>query len=393
MSTQATREYLEHLWKQYKTSDRKLKSRILDELVRNLGVHRKAATRLMNRRYAPRSLQGFRGGRRRKYSEKAKRHLERLWRAMGFMWPKRLKAALNDWLPYDDNSECDDEVKAELLQMSASSIGRFLEKARAQLRRKLNQGTYRGVKRFVTEVPVRGLGNTPTVPGHCEVDSVAHCGDSMSGVFAWTVNLTDIATGWTESEAIWGKNGEAVRHALELMEKRLPFPLTGLYVDNGCEFLNEDVIDGFARGRSNAISVERGRPYKNNDQAYVEQKNYTHVRHLMGYGRIDIEKSVAHMNSIYRSEWRKLQNFFMPQQKLLEKIRVGSRIIRKMGHAQTPYARLWPHLTPEDKRQLARERSRIHPFKARHNQRKKVRDIFGYYSGQIHTAEWGKMAI
>lgn len=393
MSTQATREYLELMWNQYKTGDRHLKSRILDEVVRNLGVHRKSATRLMRRSYAPRSLQGYRGGRKRKYSEAAKRHLERLWRAMGFMWPKRLKAALNDWLPYDDHPEFDDEVRGEILQMSASSIGRFLEKARAQLRRKLNQGTYRGVRRFVTEVPIRGLGQTPTEPGHCEVDSVAHCGDSMSGTFAWTVNLTDIATGWTESEAIWGKSGIAVKHALELMERRLPFPLKGLYVDNGSEFLNEDVIDKFARNRAKPITVERGRPYKKNDQAYIEQKNYTHVRHLMGYGRIDNEKSVSHMNSIYRSEWRKLQNFFMPQQKLVEKVRVGSRIIRKMGHAQTPYSRLWPLLDQTRQRELAAERSRINPFKARHNQRHKIRDIFGYYQGQIHTSEWGKMAI
>lgn len=122
MTTQATREYLAHLWKQYKTADRRLKSQILDELVRNLGTHLKAATRLMNRRYPPGSLQGFKGGRKPRYSPKAKSHLERIWRPMGLMWPKRLKAALPDWLPFDEHPDCDEAIKAELLAMSASSI-------------------------------------------------------------------------------------------------------------------------------------------------------------------------------------------------------------------------------------------------------------------------------
>lgn len=393
VTTQAIREYLESVWKQYQSAPRRLKTQILDELTRNLEIHRKSATRLMGRKYPPRSLQGFKGGRRRKYSDRAKWHLERLWRAMGFMWQGRLKAALPDWLCYDDHPDCDDGVRSELLQMSVSSIGRFLETAKARLRRTLNTGTYRGVKRFVTEVPVRGLGQTPTEPGHCEVDSVAHCGSSMSGVFAWTINLTDIATGWTESEAVWGKDGKGVRRALELIEKRLPFKLRGLYVDNGSEFLNEDVIDGFARDRKEPLIVERGRPYKKNDQAYVEQKNYTHVRHLMGYGRIDNERSVPHMNSIYRCEWRKLQNFFMPQQKLERKLRIGSRILRKMGQAATPYSRLRALADATAVKALDEERSHINPFKCRHNQRIKIKRIFGYYPGQIHTSEWGKMAL
>jgi hypothetical protein len=394
VSTQAIREYLEMLWKQYQSADRKLRSHILNEVVRNLEIHRKSATRLMGRKYAPRSLQGFRGGRRRKYSDRAKRHLERLWRAMGYMWPGRMKAAMKQWLAHDEHPECNDAVRLELLSMSASAIGRFLAKARADLRRRMNKGTVRGVKRFITKVPLRNLGEHPTELGHCEVDCVAHCGGSMSGDFAWTVNLTDIVSGWTECEAIWCKSAKAVRKALERMERRLPFPLRAIYVDNGSEFLNEDVIEEFARKhRPEPILIYRGRPYRKNDQAYIEQKNYTHVRSLMGYGRISWKKSVPHMNSIYRNEWRHLQNYFMPQQKLVEKTRLGSRLVRRMSEAETPYARLLRRLDPRSLVLLREEYETINPFKARNNQRIKVRQLFGYYKHEIEINQWGKMAV
>jgi hypothetical protein len=394
VSAQAIREYLELLWKQYQKSSKRARSIILSELERNLGLHRKSATRLMGRNYPPRSLQGFKGGRRRRYSERARHHLERLWRAMGYMWPLRMKAALPDWLAHDDSRDCDAEVRQELLAMSASTIGRLLETARNELRRKMNTGTRRGLRKYVTEVPIRNLGSTPQEPGHCEVDCVAHCGGSLSGNFAWTVNLTDIATGWTECEAVWKKDAESVRKALELMEKRLPFVLKALYVDNGSEFLNEQVIEQYARQRKPCrLEVFRGRPYRKNDQAYVEQKNYTHVRSIMGYGRIDWQPSVRHMNDIYRKEWRNLQNFFMPQQKLIEKQRIGAKIKRRMDHGATPFDRLKPYLPPGKLWELEQAKAKVNPFKARNSQRVKIRRIFGYYNDSISKSEWGKMAI
>lgn len=393
VSTQATREYLEMLWTQYQKASKTLRGAILDELERNLGLHRKSATRLMGRKYPPRSLQGFKGGRRKKYSEMAKKHLERLWRSMGFMWPGRMKAVLSDWLKHDENSECSEEIRKELLSMSASTIGRFLAKARADLTRKLNTGTRKGVRRFITKVPIRNFLETPKVPGHCEVDCVAHCGGSLSGSFAWTVNLTDIATGWTECEAVWGKDGYSVMKAIERMERRLPFKLIAIYVDNGSEFLNEDVVERYAANRKpDPIQVFRGRPYRKNDQAYIEQKNYTHVRSIMGYGRIDWEKTVGQMNDLYRKEWRNLQNFFMPQQKLVEKHREGAKVKRKMDSGKTPFERLKEFLTDEQLRKLSEEKEKLNPFKLRNNQRSKVRQMFGYYKNSISKDEWGKMA-
>jgi hypothetical protein len=305
-----------------------------------------------------------------------------------------MKAALPGWLEHDQNPDCGPSVQQELLRMSASTIGRLLAEARAELRRKQNTGTRPGVRRFLTKVPIRDLGVTPTEPGHCEADCVAHCGGSLAGEFAWTVTLTDIATGWTECETIFGKNGHNVRKALERMEKRLPFRLIAIYVDNGCEFLNEEVIDTFANEhKPHKIAVFRGRPYRKNDQAYVEQKNYTHVRQLMGYGRIDWRKSVGMMNAIYRREWRQLQNFFMPQQKLIEKVRIGSAVKRRMDEPKTPFDRLLPFLDAGSRSRLMAERAQINPFKARNNQRVQVRKMLLYYKNEIQKNEWGKMAI
>jgi hypothetical protein len=394
VSTQAQREYLKVLWLRYRKVGRRDRTLILDEICRNLGLHRKSAVRLMGRAYSPRIFQGLKGGRRRKYSAKAKEHLTRLWRLMGYMGPVRMKAALPIWIEFDETPDCSTEIRGELLRMSESTIRRLLADDRAQLRRRMNTGTYRGVRRFVTKVPVRDLGKTPEQVGHCEIDCVAHCGSSMSGQFAWTLNFTDIVTGWTECEAVWAKTSDGIKRALIQIEKRLPFKLVALYADNGSEFLNEKVIDEFCvKGRSERLPLYRGRPYRKNDQCYVEQKNYTHVRQIFGYGRIDWRKAVGMMNAIYRKEWRELQNYYSPQQKLEEKIRIGARIKRRMSKPATPWERLRATLSAHRIEELeSRSRDR-NPFRIRQSQLKKVRLLLGYFKEQIPKNEWGKMAI
>ncbi|MEZ4744117.1 MAG: hypothetical protein R3B45_16990 [Bdellovibrionota bacterium] len=394
VGSQAKKEYLFLLWKQYKSANRKIKSEILDELERNFKIHRKSATRLMCSSYPPKSLQGKKGGAKKRYSQESKSHLERLWKSMGYMGAERMKPALREWLEFYEAPGFNSSIKEELLRISISSIKRFLAKARAQLKRKMNTGTKRGIRKFIAQVPIRNLEETPRLPGHCEIDCVAHCGGSLSGEFAWTLNLTDIATGWTECEAIWGKSGYAVRKALELMEKRLPFKLQSIYFDNGTEFMNSEVIEKFAvQGRKDKIEVYRGRPYKKNDQCYIEQKNYTHVRQLFGYGRMDWKPGINMMNSIYRKEWRKLQNYYMPQQKLESKERHGSKIVRKMGSAETPISRLEAAFTSDEMRAIIRDKKTTNPFQLRHNQRVKVRKLNSHIKYDMPTSTWGKMAI
>src|SRR5690606_30517006 len=134
-------------------------------------------------------------------------------------------------------------------------------------------------KKIVTQVPIRNLDFTATTPGHCELDSVHHCGGSLTGRYARTITSVDLAFGWTECEAVEELNGVRVKAALEEIEKRLPFEMVGFYADGGLEFWNQDVIDRFInrQGRQVPLEYGRGRPYKKNDQSHVEQKNYTHV--------------------------------------------------------------------------------------------------------------------
>ena len=394
VSSQAIREYLLLLWEKYQGSSRHEKGRILDELERNLGMHRKAAIRMLRGVTAPRSKQGFKGGRRRRYSEPAKTHLAKLWRLMGYMCSVRMKAALPEWIEFYSANGFDQDMKREILAMSESSIKRFLINARRDLDRRRNTGTRRAPSKILTLVPIRPLGEPPTELGHCEIDCVAHCGGSLSGEFVWTLTLTDIVSGWTECEAMWGKTGAAVKKALEAIEKRLPFALKALYSDNGCEFLNRDIIEKFCRdGRVEQLPYFRGRPYKKNDQAYVEQKNYTHVRSLFGYGRLDWKKSVSMMNNLYRKEWRLLQNFFMPQQRLLSKFRVGSRVVRKMSTPITPIKRLHGRLHSEAFEKLANYKSNLDPIRLRSRQIKKAGIVFGYYKGDISVRERGKLTV
>ena len=167
-----------------------------------------------------------------------------------------------------------------------------------------------------------------------------------------------------------------------------------MYSDNGSEFMNEIIIEKFAkRGRTEPLPIQRGRPYHKNDQCYVEQKNYTHVRHLFGYSRINWDKSVPQMNSIYRSEWRDLQNLFLPQQKLISKVRLGARIIRKMGAAETPLERLKPFLNPIQKQALEAGKANLNPFRLRNTQQSKLRQLMGYYKNTTRIQEWGKLVV
>ncbi len=163
------------------------------------------------------------------------------------------------------------------------------------------------------------------VPGFTEVDLVAHCGDRGGGEFAHSLNLTDIHTTWVETRAVLGRGHTGVRDALDELRLALPFSLRGIDADNGSEFINRHLY-GYCRGYQ--IQFTRGRPYKKGDNAHIEQKNWTHVRKLLGYVRYDSGTTVAAMNDLYRHELRLFQNLFLPSGKLVKKVRIGSRVRR-----------------------------------------------------------------
>jgi transposase InsO family protein len=203
-----------------------------------------------------------------------------------------------------------------------------------------------------------------TDPGFSEIDLVAHCGDNAAGMFISTLNTSDIATGWFEAEPVMGKAQERILNGLQEIEKRMPYSLLGIDSDNGSEFINHQL---YKYCKEKNIIFTRSRPYKKNDNAHIEQKNYTTVRQVLGYQRFDTEKIFVLMLKLYREPLRLYINFFQPSVKCIEKKRIGSKIKKVYDIAQTPYERVLAHpkIPQETKETLTRLFENLDPFKLR----------------------------
>lgn len=355
MKGQTRSSYIAFLRRCYQNFSRKDRGKVLDEMTRNLRIHRKSAIRILTR---PETKS--RRGRRAVYGPTTRSHLAHLWKRMGYPCGRRLSAALPLWIDhYAVSDVMTAEEKASLLRMSPATMDRVLRPQKAALRRKRMGGTspYRQMKKLV---PLKTLDWNVTEPGHVEADTVAHCGPSMSGVFMWTLTVTDVKTGWTENRMMWGKSGFGVSSSMQDIEGVLPFTMKSFSVDNGSEFLNTQLLNYFG-GR---IKIQRGRPYRKNDQAYVEQKNWTHVRELLGYERFEDKVGLSIINDLYRNVWSILQNLFMPQMKLIRKTRVGSKYKREYSKPETPLDRLLkePSIPEETKQRLLELRKITNPF-------------------------------
>lgn len=354
-------EYLSAIRKRYYQARKSEKTKILNELCAVAGYNRKYAIRIL----AIKHHEGKKlSGRTKTYSERSVKHLKRLWVIMGEMCSKKMVPALKTWLKYYEDPDCDDEVRDELLSMSSASIDRYLKSYKASLGRKKRTGTKPG-KMFKNVIPLKSFDSNIDRPGHIEADTVAHCGDSMSGKFAWSLTFTDVYSGWTENRATYGKDSDEVLSAIMDIQFKLPFPVLSFNTDNGTEFLNRSLYLYFSEKKT--IEFTRSRPYKKNDNCHVEQKNWTHVRENIGYERYDLIEQVEIMNVIYKLYLNNLYNFFVPQLKLIEKVRVGSKIVKKYDQPKTPNQRLLdsPHLTMGQKEDLRRKYQLLNPIELR----------------------------
>jgi hypothetical protein len=260
-----------------------------------------------------------------------------VWEAAGYPWSVRLKAILPNWMPWiRQRYKPSAETERQLLRISARQIDRRLAGKKSQCKRRLYGQTKPGTL-LKHHIPVKTDSWNVTTPGFAEIDLVSHSGNSGEGEFAYTLNLTDIHTGWTESRALLGKGQEGVRQALEEIQGGLPFDLLGLDSDNGSEFINWH-LQGWCKQRK--IQLTRGRPYKKDDNAHIEQKNWTHVRKLLGWERYDSPRAVEAMNDLYRQELRLWLNLYLPSVKLVKKVRVGSKVRRVYDAPQTPLERV-----------------------------------------------------
>lgn len=251
-------------------------------------------------------------------------------------------------------------VERQLLAISAWQIDRRLKGKKADLRKRIYGRTKPGTL-LKHHIPTRTDNWDVKTPGWTEVDTVSHSGNSAEGLFCYTVNQTDILTTWVESRAVLGKGEKSVVEALDEMAQAFPFKIKGLDSDNGSEFINWHLL---RYCKKKAIQLFRGRPYKKDDNAHIEQKNWTHVRKLMGWDRYDTQEAVAAMNNLYKNELRLFMNLFMPSQKLLTKKRIGSRLTRVYEKPKTPFQRVLESKQeePERIRALKRLKDQLDPF-------------------------------
>jgi len=227
------------------------------------------------------------------------------------------------------------------------------------------------------QIPIQTNQWDESRPGFLEADTVAHCGESMMGMFAFTLDCVDIATGWTEQRAVWGKGERGVLEQLNDIEAALPFPLLGFDCDNGGEFLNYHLFRHFTN-RKQPVKFTRSRAYHSQDNAHVEQKNWTHVRQWIGYDRLDSPQVVPLLNDLYRKEWRLFHNFFLPSVKLIDKERIGSKTLKRYDPPKTPYQRIMEsdHIPKPVKDSLSIQLEKLNPFLLRKNMETKLKKIF-----------------
>ena len=385
MGPSARREYVRDVQTKYREAKgRKAKSRILGELVENLSCHRKHAIRLVNGP-SP-SLEGPFRLRDVVYPERLIRVLEQIWEASQHMWSERLKVVLLLWLPWIKKRWRlgPKDVKL-LLAMSPRTMDRRLAPFKRKLSRRI-YGKTKPARLLRKRIPIRTESWDVREPGWTEADTVSHSGPSARGVFAYTVNETDLFSQWVEFLAVLGKKAVKVRDSLHEMREAMPFEQKGLDSDNGEEFVNWE-LDRYCQ--DTGLKRFRSRPYKKNDQAHIEQKNWSNVRKFIGWDRYDTQEAVDAMNDLYRNELRLLINLFLPSVKLTKKIRKGSKLIRVHDDPKTPLDRLLESGLGNRKKldEYRRLRKRLDPFELSRIVDKKLERIWSLASkGPIRPA-------
>lgn len=336
MSQRSKSEYFEIMYARYRQASKSEKQTLLDEVCRVCGYHRKYAIRKLNQVLrAPRPRAHAQRGY--TYSTQTLSILAAVWAAAGYPWSVRLKAVLPLWMPWiKKHFRVTPEIEQQLCQISPRQIDRRLQGHKRKLRQRIYGRTKPGTL-LKHQIPICTTHWDVTTPGYLEIDLVAHSGKAASGTYIFSLNITDIFTGWVETRAVMGKGERGVVAALTEMFSQLPFPVKGIDSDNGGEFINAH-LKRFCEAQ--AIQFTRGRPYKKDDNAHIEQKNWTHVRKVMGWERYDSPQALEAMNAFYAGPWRTMMNLFQPCVKLQKKVRKGSRLIRKYDAAQTPLDRL-----------------------------------------------------
>jgi hypothetical protein len=362
MSQTTRKEVLKKLRRRYLSAGPAHKRKLLDQAQELLGYHRKAAIRSLRARTIERGPWIITGRPVTYEPELLLPYLGPIWQGTDYACGRRLVAMLPEWIPAYEQHErrMPGEIRERLLEASGRTLDRLLEPLRVQ-------GKGRSLTRPGTllrhQIPIRGSVWEEGKAGWLEVDTVALCGGSVAGEFVWMVDGVDYETTWVELQAMWGRGQHGTLAALRDMEANLPFPLLGMDSDNGGEFLNHHVLRWLQK-RPRPVFMTRSRPYKKDDNAHVEQKNWTHIRQCFGYERHDNPEVVALINALIRKAYGPLRNFFHASLKLEGKERIEGKLRRIYGVAQTPLTRVLAsaQVSTPTKRRLQQEKARLNPF-------------------------------
>ena len=376
MSLTSRKELVKKAKGRYLQAERSEKTIILDELFENTGLNRNYLVQMLSAKTDLDYVNPINRKRRETYTANDIFYLTKIWKIFDYPCGQRLAPMLPEYISVLEKFKeliFPDGVKEKLLKVKSATIDRRLTKFRTLRHKKVFSTTKPG-SMLKKNIPIKTSSWDETRLGYGELDTVAHCGGSAAGEFIVSLTYTDIASQWTISEAVMGKARERIKAALESVSNRLPFSLKGIDPDNGGEFINWQLYNHCL---ANNIEFTRGRPYAKNDNAHIEQKNYTHVRKLIGYKRLEQQHQLEKMNDLYRKEWDFYKNFFLPNKKLIEKRRVGAKIVKKYDDPKTPYQRLLEHekFSESEKEKLRAVYAKLNPAELKRSIDKKLSKI------------------
>lgn len=376
MSLKSRKELVKKAKGRYLKEDRFQKSVILDELRKNTELNRNYLIQMLSAKTDLNFINPINRKRKETYSANVIYYLKKIWSTFDYPCGQRLEPMMSEYISVLEKFKeiiFPDSVKEKLLKIKSATIDKRLEKFRMFRHKKVFSTTKPG-SLLKKNIPINTSSWDETRLGFGELDTVAHCGSLAAGEFIFTLTYTDIVSCWTISEAVMGKGQAGIKHALDNIAKRLPFPLRGIDPDNGSEFINWQLYNHCL---INNIEFTRGRPYCKNDNAHIEQKNYTHVRKLMGYKRLNENHQLKKMNDLYWNEWDFYKNFFIPNKKLTEKKRVETKIVKKYDTPKTPYQRLLEHkdFSEIEKEKLRAIYAKLNPAEIKRNIDKKLGHI------------------
>ncbi len=338
MTVNERRKYLKRMQVRYAAAKRAERGSLLTEMQQVTGLHRKSLTRLMHAASLERKKRVSQ--RARTYGVATEQVIVRVWESRDYICAERLTPGLLTMAQHLARFEplgLTRQVQEQLATISRATVARILRKYRARVRRLPQKGAERA-NSATQGVPMGRISWEVSEPGHFEVDLVYHSGESTAGLHGHTIQLIDVATGWSERAAVLGRGQRAMEEGFAHILKRLPFPVKELHPDNGSEFFNHHLVR-YWKEKVSGVQLSRSRPWHKNDNRMVEQKNDTLVRQYLGDLRLDTTEQIAALNTLYEQMWL-YYNLFQPVLHLCEKTMVGDKVRRKWDAAKTPYERL-----------------------------------------------------